>query len=241
MPAPQSSTSRALFLDVDGTLLAIAPTPAGVRVPDALKILLADLQAAHGGAVALVSGRPIAQLDELFFPLRLPCAGLHGLERRDSAGRRYSLAPDPAVLKQMRVCLTEFTARHRGTLLEDKGATLALHYRQAPHWAAAARQAIESAGLPEHWELMEGKCVLELKPSALSKATAIADFMREPPFAGRKAVFAGDDRTDERGFEYVNAIGGESIHVGTAQTCARSTLPDISALHRWLETLRDRA
>ncbi len=249
-PAHPPDSLRALFLDVDGTLLEIAATPDGVHVPPYLIDLLQRLHEMHRGALALVSGRPVGQLDELFAPLRLPSAGLHGLERRDAAGGQVrTAAPQvPAELwARTRRCLTDFCARNAGTLLEDKGGTLALHYRQAPEHEAAARRAVAGAlaQLGDDWQVLDGKCVLELKPGAASKAGAIAGFMRSAPFAGRVPVFIGDDITDESGFQYVNSLGGHSIHVdeqanGAGHTCARQRLADVAAVHRWLRELRER-
>jgi trehalose 6-phosphate phosphatase len=240
-----TASQRALFLDVDGTLLEIAPTPDGVGVPASLKTLLRALYEAHQGALALISGRSIGQLDELFAPLRLPAAGLHGLQLRHAAGAAVqSAGPSMPTGLWEQTCraLADFTARHAGTLLEDKGGTLALHYRQAPGHEAAARAAAAGALalLGGQWQLLEGKCVLELKPREASKARAIEALMRLPPFAGRVPVFAGDDVTDETGFGYVNARGGDSIHVGNAApTRARRRLADVAAVHRWLRELRE--
>ncbi len=232
----------ALFLDVDGTLLDIAPTPERVTVSPELKKLLQALYERHEGALAIVSGRPIAQLDRLFAPLRLPAAGLHGMERRDAAGTYLPPLLDPAALQRARALLTEFAAAHPGTLLEDKGHTLALHYRQAPRFEepvrAAAAQALHVLG--RNWHLLEGRKVLELLPRAFTKGGAIAQLMRTLPFAGRKPVFIGDDRTDETGFFYVNQCGGRTIYVGTRpDTCAQQRLPDVPAVHRWLRALAD--
>lgn len=232
----------ALFLDVDGTLLDIAPAPDRVMVPAELKLLLRTLHERLEGALAMISGRPIAQIDRLFAPLRLPAAGLHGMERRDAAGTYLPPLLDPAALQKTRICLTDFTAAHAGTLLEDKGHTLALHYRQAPQFEAQARaaaaQALELLG--SNWHILEGRKVIELQPRAFTKGGAIEQLMRTPPFAGRKPVFIGDDRTDETGFLYVNGCGGQTIYVGARQeTFAQQRLPDVAAVHRWLNSLAD--
>jgi len=215
-PPPPLSSTASLFLDVDGTLLDIAPTPGAVCVEPALRALLGACAQRLGGALALVSGRTLAQIDALFAPLRLPAAGLHGLERRDAAGQWRSKAPEEPALAGARPRLERFVEAHPGTLLEDKGASLALHVRLAPRFLAPARAAAlaELAALGAGFELQEGKCVLEIKPRGADKAGAIAQFLEEPPFAGRLPVFAGDDLTDAAAIRAVAAAGGIAIAVG---------------------------
>lgn len=234
-PTHDVGGAPAFFLDVDGTLLDIAEAPDRVHVPRRVVSVLAQLAASLGGAVALVSGRPIEDLDRLLAPLRLPCAGLHGAERRDAAGALHRRRVDGA-LDEARAELEAFCRDHPGALLEDKGAALALHVRQAP---GAARQAeAVVAGLvarlaPGH-VLQRGKCVLEIKPAGASKAVAIREFMAEPPFAGRVPVFVGDDVTDEDGFEEVNRRGGQSVRVGEGPTAARAGLAGPADVLDWL-------
>ncbi len=235
-PTHQVGGAPAFFLDVDGTLLDIAEAPDRVSVPERVVDLLAQLSARADGALALVSGRSIRDLDCLLAPLRLPCAGLHGAERRDHEGRVHRPRVNDA-LDEARSVLADFCGVHPGTLLEDKGAALALHYRQAPQAEAAARLAVDSllARLAPDFTLQQGKCVFELKPAGASKAHAICDFMAEPPFAGRVPVFVGDDVTDEDGFRAVNAHGGLSVRVGAAAiTAARATLDGVADVLDWL-------
>ena len=236
---PLPHTRWALFLDVDGTLLELAPTPDSVRVPARIKSLLAGLAEAAGGAVALVSGRTIAQLDEWFAPLKLASAGLHGLERRDAEGRIHRPPHDERALQRARTFLATRIKSHDALLLEDKQMALALHYRRAPELEGTARalmtRARELAG--EGFCILEGKMVLELKPDGFSKPLAIAAFLAEPPFTGRTPLFVGDDRTDEAGFTFVEGLGGIAVHVGDADTRARWRLPDVSAVHEWLAAL----
>ena len=234
---PQWRDDWALFLDVDGTLLEIAAIPAAVRVPERAIFLLRSLLTRLGGAVALVSGRRIADLDALFAPLTLPVAGVHGAERRDAAGHRTTPERGARLTPARRVLAT-WQAAHAGTLLEDKGAALALHYRAAPEWEADARRAaIEAlAAVGPDFHLQEGKKVLELKAYSTGKGSAIEAFMHEPPFQGRLPVFIGDDVTDEDGFETVNRLGGYSIAVGHERlTRARWRLNDESEVLAWLE------
>jgi len=233
-PAP--CVDWAYFLDVDGTLLDIAETPEAVHVDTALLDLIGRLQRASGGAVALVSGRALLFLDQRLGTLRLPLAGQHGLERRDAAGRLWTNAAPPAAKSAIKEALAPILARHPGLLLEDKGMTLALHYRMAPQLASYAHRlmarlaAAADAGL----EVQRGRRVAEIKPSGIDKGSAIAAYMTEPPFAGRRPVFIGDDRNDEHGFAEVNKLNGISIKVGTGTSCARFRLPDVAAVRRWL-------
>lgn len=233
-PAP--SVDWAYFLDVDGTLIDLADTPDAVHVDAALLELIARLHRASGGAVALVSGRALADLQQHLGKLRLPLAGQHGLERRDAAGRRWVQAAPPAAKSAIKAALAPVLARHPGLLLEDKGLTLALHYRRSPHLAAYALRlmaglaAAAGAGL----ELQRGKCVAEIKPAGIDKGTALTDYLAQPPFKGRRPVFIGDDRNDEHGFAAVNKLKGISIKVGKGASCARFRLRDVAAVRRWL-------
>jgi trehalose 6-phosphate phosphatase len=233
---------RALFLDVDGTLLEIAVTPDGVEVPQRLKDLLQRLSRYCAGALALVSGRSIAQLDRLFHPLIFPCAGLHGLERRDKFGVIHRPATTDERLGRAASFLEAMVAVNPGLLLENKGSTLAVHYRQAPDLQGIARRIVQQALaiLGDSYVLLEGKMVLELKPDGYSKSMAIAAFLREPPFQGRIPIFLGDDRTDEAGFSYVEGLGGTAVYVGSnPNSRARWRLRDVAAVHEWLESLLD--
>ena len=237
VPVPR--TRWALFLDVDGTLLELAPTPDSVQVPERLTSLLASLAEAADGALALVSGRPIAQLDQWFAPLKLACAGLHGLERRDAEGVIHRPPHDADALQRARAFVLTTVRAHAKLVLEDKQMTLALHYRLAPELEGTARaamtRALELAG--DGFCVLEGKMVLELKPDGFSKSLAIAAFLAEQPFEGRTPLFLGDDHTDEAGFSYVEGVGGIGVHVGNAKTRARWRLPNVTAVHEWLGAL----
>ncbi|HZF26679.1 MAG TPA: trehalose-phosphatase [Steroidobacteraceae bacterium] len=239
-PLPDGAAGWALFLDIDGTLLEIASTPAAVIVPVGLKELLERLYGLAHGALALVSGRSLAQLDQLMAPLKLPMAGQHGLERRSSDGSQHHDIGSPAIPAAARDALTRVMRQHPQLMLEDKGATLALHYRMAPELQRIARQAAEEARQLAGTDhvLLEGKMVIEIKPATTSKSRAIAAFLEEQPFRGRTPVFIGDDLTDEAGFEYVNRHGGLSIQVGaTPARGATYSLADVHAVHAWLEAL----
>lgn len=239
-PNLDPSVPRALFLDIDGTLLEIAETPERVHVPPPLKELLARLAHDHAGALALVSGRSIAQVDRLFRPLTFPCAGLHGFERRDAGGVLHRPSTTDERLRRASSFLAALVAVNPGLCLEDKESTLAVHFRQAPDLEAIARRIVTQALhiLGSGYCLLEGKMVLELKPDGFSKSTAIAAFLREPPFQDRVPIFLGDDHTDEAGFTYVEGLGGTAIHVGSNRAShARWRLSDVPAVHGWLTSL----
>ncbi len=235
-PPPPPRLDWAYFLDVDGTLIDIADTPDAVHVDDALLALIARLQRASGGAVALVSGRALSFLDHRLGALHLPVAGQHGLERRDASGRVWMHAAPPAARSAIKAALAPVLARHPGLLLEDKGLTLALHYRLAPQLASYAHRlmarlaAAANAGL----EVQRGRRVAEIKPAGMDKGAAVAAYLAEPPFARRRPVFIGDDLNDEHGFAEVNRLDGISIKVGKGASCARYRLADVAAVRRWL-------
>jgi trehalose 6-phosphate phosphatase len=229
----------ALFLDVDGTLLHIADTPDAVTIERATVELLRRAHAATGGALALITGRRIADVDRLFAPLALPAAGQHGFERRDAAGAVHRHARPAPELAEVRADLDAFAAAHPGVLIEDKGLTVAVHYRLAPEAAAAVAALAERlvARPGGALAIQRGKMVVELRPAGKDKGTAIAEFMSEPPFHGRTPVFLGDDLTDEYGFSIVNGLGGLAVKVGAGATEARARLPDVDAVRACLERL----
>lgn len=230
----------ALFLDVDGTLLELAATPDRVRVPAALRNTLQLASERQHGAFALLSGRPLTELDELFAPCRFAASGKHGLEVRLPSGDVIRPDLDPAVLDRARRWLRVMQQENRGLVLEDKGLALAMHYRLAPKLEREVSMAMQElvAELGEGFALRAGKCVLEIMPRDFSERSAIELFMRQREFAGRKPVFVGDDPTDELGFQAVNEMGGHSIRVGDlTQTAARFRFSTVSTVIAWL---RDR-
>jgi trehalose 6-phosphate phosphatase len=234
-----------LFLDVDGTLLEIAATPDTVSVDDHLRQLLSEVSHALDGAVALVSGRAIAALDQLFAPQRWPAAGLHGIERRDARGGLHRHAPARLRLDEARLQLLYLAARTPGILLEDKGAAIAVHYRAVPEIEPKLRRVLGAvvARLAPDYHLLEGKQVFELKPAFATKADAVQAFMREAPFAGRRPIYVGDDVTDLDGFAAVERVGGLSVAVGDrVQAQLRVASPrDVRALLADLSELRSPA
>ena len=235
---PAARADWAYFLDLDGTLIEIAATPEAVRIDGALRALLAQLQARCGGALALVTGRALGFVDARLQLPQLCIAAQHGLERRDARGRML-VHPAPRAAKQeIAQALAPVLERHAGLLLEDKGLTLALHYRGAPQLAAYAQRLMArlaqsaDAGL----ELQRGKFVAEIKPAGVDKGSAVTDYLTQPPFHGRPPVYVGDDLTDERGFAAVNKRGGISIKVGGGRSCAQFRLADAAAVRSWLST-----
>ena len=225
--------SCALFLDFDGTMVDIAPQPHAVQVPGGLIGALRNLQDYLQGAVAVISGRPIAQLDEYLQPVRLPLAGIHGAERRGADGAMHFLNTHP--LDHVEAAARALAAQHPGLLVEDKRSSMALHYRQRPDLeevclATMQRAVEESPGLT----LLRGKMVVEAKPGGASKGHAIEDFLREPPFAGRSPVFIGDDITDEVGFSTVQRLGGIGLKVGDGPSVAWRRIADPATLRREL-------
>ena len=237
MTLPEPCLDWALFLDFDGCIVDIAPTPEAVDVPDCLPSLLVALREALGGAVAIVSGRPIEQIDGFLGTAVPAVAGLHGLERRtaDGAILRPPLPRDD--LYVVRALLEAFAAERPGILVEDKQYTLALHYRLAPSLRDDCRDVLNAAlkDIPQGWQVVEGKFVFEIRPREPTKGTAIEAFMGEAPFLGRTPVFCGDDITDEDGFEVVNARGGVSIRVGKGSaTRAVAQVGTVGELLDWL-------
>jgi trehalose 6-phosphate phosphatase len=208
-------SSCAYFLDADGTLLDIMPRPEDVVTDETLRTLLAALALAARGALALVSGRAIEDVDRIFAPLFLPAAGLHGAEIRFPDASR-SISPNDGAMDCVRPPVAHFIAAHPGLRLEDKGAALAVHFRQTPELADDVLEFLKSLAKKNGLAVQEGKMVAELKQARYDKGKAIAALLARPPFLGRKPVFIGDDLTDESGFSFVNAHGGVSVRVGPA-------------------------
>jgi trehalose 6-phosphate phosphatase len=207
--------SIALLLDVDGTLIDIAPSPFEVHVPDELCRSLERLLERSGGALALVSGRPIRDLDKLFAPLTLPAVGGHGAEMRVRAGE---VIPGATPLpEKLRRHLVQTAAPGSGIEVEDKGYSVALHYRKAPQQEAHLRALIAAAraAFPgEAVKVLPGKAMFEVKRPGINKGEAVRALMTHAPFAGRKPVFVGDDVTDESVFALLPGLNGKGYSVG---------------------------
>ncbi len=234
---PAYHNGWALFLDIDGTLVDFVEDPDGLKASSEISNVLEELYRLTRGALALVSGRTIASVDVIFEPLRLPTAGLHGHERRDSLGRMQRARVEDRPLSAARASFTELVDRYPGAFIEDKGLAFALHYRRVP----GATEDVEKlarkmeATLPEPFCVQRGKMVIEIRPCTYSKGSAIEAFMNEAPFNGRTPVFVGDDATDEYGFRWVHEHGGVSIKVGAGATSAHYRIGDVARVVRWLE------
>jgi trehalose 6-phosphate phosphatase len=236
MRVPLPAIDRiALLLDIDGTILDFAPTPSQVKVPAALSATLTKLLHRTKGALALVSGRPLADIDRIFAPLKLPAIGGHGAEIRrapDSPATHPPLSIDTQLKEQL------IAAAGEGILVEDKGYSIALHYRLAPGRGGALREAV-SAIVAEHpdsgVEVLPGKWVIEVKPERFTKGTGIRNLMNNPPFRGRIPFFIGDDVTDEAAFAVLPQFEGIGYSVGRPFKGAAGIFDDALAVRDWLD------
>lgn len=233
---PRLDPSRhALFLDFDGTLVDFAPTPDAIEVRPGTTEMLARISERLGGALALISGRRVADLDRFLSPLVLPASGVHGQEMRATAGEALRVSPPSPELDAARARIAEALRPDDPIALEDKGGSLVLHFRRHPeeHGRAGtlARQAVE--GL-DALHAVEGHAIFEVRQKGVSKAGAIVSLSGYSPFAGRLPVFIGDDSTDEDGFRAAADSGGFGIKVGAGETAARYRLADVAAVHGWL-------
>jgi len=230
----------AIFLDFDGTLADIAEHPDAVSVPQATREVLARLKRSTQGALAIVTGRPITDIDRFLAPLYLPVAGVHGLERRAAQGT-ISLAPiDPRTFDFVRGRLEAFAGAHPGLFLEVKQGSMALHFRQRPELGSACTAAVhEAINGARGFEILHGKMVVEVKAGEATKADAVAAFMNEVPFRGRLPLFAGDDVTDEDAFEEIQRAKGISIKIGGGATAALFRSEGTAAFREWLGLLAD--
>jgi trehalose 6-phosphate phosphatase len=235
-------TQHAILLDVDGTLLDIAPTPHEVHAPASLLTTLERLQKRVGGALALVSGRPLADLDRIFAPLQLAAIGGHGAEMRPSPAVSADLRRASPLDERLRQRFAQLADGATGIVIEDKGYSLALHYRQAIEKAARMHEAVVSicADLPESTvEILPGKAVIEVKHVGFNKGVAVRELMAFPPFAGRTPIFVGDDTTDEAAFAVLPEFGGVGISVGRSIPGVRGLFGAPSDVRLWLERISE--
>jgi trehalose 6-phosphate phosphatase len=238
LPDLRNPDQFALFLDFDGTLVAIANRPDDVRLDPETRDALANLNELLAGALAIVTGREIAAVDRFLAPLRLSVAGVHGLMRRDAQGRTYASEFDSGFPDAIERAVFPLLAKHPGLLVERKYGALALHYRDHPELEQASIEAVESAvGELHKAEIKRGKMVVEVKAIGGDKGAAVADFLKEKPFTGRRPVFAGDDITDEDAFILVNARDGISIKVGPGATHATFRTAGTAEFLEWLRGL----
>jgi trehalose 6-phosphate phosphatase len=230
----------ALLLDIDGTLLDLAPTPREVWVPPDLARTLPRLLARVSGALALVSGRSLNDIDLIFAPLQLPAVGGHGAEMRLSPESEAVSSHAPPMDQELKRRLAALAKLSPGILLEDKGYSLALHYRLAPHAEKAIYQAVSAirADLPNApIEVLPGKSVCEVKHSGFTKATGVLELMKHPPFKGRRPVFIGDDVTDETVFAIMPALNGLAFSVGRRAHGVAGHFDEPRDVRAWLASL----
>ena len=230
---PHLPENAALYLDFDGTLVDFAPAPDLVQVRGELPALLSGLHARQHGAVAVISGRRLSEVDRLCSPVVLAGAGVHGAELRADAHGPTQFHVDPRVHEISQMLQIRFAADRR-ILIEDKGAAVALHFRLAPERAGECIDAMHALARPRALQVLAGNKVVEARVHGFDKGHAIRMLAAQPPFAGRIPIFVGDDRTDEDGFVAAEALGGYGIKVGPEETAARFRCPDIESVHIWL-------
>lgn len=238
---PLLSGNFAFFFDLDGTLATIKPHPDEVVVPPEVLQALNQLSLLNQGALALISGRSMAELDQLAEPYRFPLAGVHGAERRDIHGHSQIVTLPQELVQALHAQLSVALGWLPGTELEAKGMAFALHYRQAPQYQqeiqALAEQVVHDN---PQLSLQPGKCVVEIKPRGIHKGEAISAFMHEAPFLGRTPVFFGDDLTDEHGFDVVNQLKGVSVKVGAGDTKANWRLATVPDVWQWVKEVANK-
>ncbi|MBL8532175.1 MAG: trehalose-phosphatase [Hyphomonadaceae bacterium] len=240
-PPPFNPLRHALFLDLDGTLAPIASDPAAVTLDADARDVIMRATSASGGAVAILTGRTVADADRIL-RMRLPhIAGTHGLELRAGAvttSAGYNAAALRAAIRDVQAHFSRGAAPR----LEDKGASIALHYRHAPDLEAPLRNVAQRTAARRGLRTLEGKMVIELLAAAGTKADALRAFMSAPPFTGRTPVAIGDDVTDEAAFEAAQSTGGVAVLVGERrQTTAAHHLADPSAVIAWIAAGLERA
>ncbi len=236
LPYLNDPTGIAFFLDFDGTLVELAERPDAVRLAARTRDALTRLADVTQGALAIITGREIAEIDLFVAPLRLPAAGIHGLTRRSMAGQNYAAPLAADFLLHAEQILPPLVLREAGLLLERKSNAVALHYRNRPDLESVCVDVMDrlAAAYPGI-HITRGKMVIEAKPAVANKGTAIVDFLSEPPFAGRRPVFAGDDVTDEDAFDAVNRLAGITIKIGPGDTVANHRAGDTRSFLDWLD------
>ena len=238
LPTPPVALAKpALFLDLDGVLAPLAPTPDAVG-PDARRTeVLTRLTDRLDGRVAIVSGRTLTEIDRISDGAARAASGVHGLQRRRGDGTFANRTADPAVRRAV-AAFNAFAAERPGVLVEDKELSAGLHYRQAPGVSAEALALATSLAKETGLTLQPGSMVLELKTPGEDKGLALSAFMAEAPFSGAIPVMVGDDLTDEHGFEAAAALGGFGVLVGPERpTAARYRLEDVAAVLDWLDQI----
>lgn len=233
MAPPLLAGREALFLDFDGTLTEIVARPELVYVEPALISLIERTQRLIGGALAVISGRPLRQIDACLLPLQLPGAGQHGAELRVHG----SATPQRRVWPGVAAAAEDIRLQFGGApdlIVENKGAAVALHYRAAPQRADECQNFVREVAARHDLDVLIGKMVVEARPRGLHKGRAVETLMTRPLFRGRTPVFVGDDTTDEDGFAFVQSRGGHGIKVGAGDSAAKFRLDGVEAVHDWL-------
>lgn len=235
-PPTHILAGSALFLDFDGTLVDLADAPDAIRVPGELHLLLHDLAERLDGRLAIVSGRSLADLDRHLPGQTIAMAGSHGLEVRLADGARLPLAV-PSEIDSAREEIRSFASQREGLLVEEKPASIALHFRRAPALGPEVNGFLAELAARSGLELLGGKMVGELRPRGADKGDAVRAFMAEPEFAGARPVFVGDDLTDEHAFAAAAALGGAGVLVGPARpTAAAYRIEDVDGVATWLRS-----
>lgn len=237
---PIDLTRSALLLDVDGTILDIAATPDAVTVPASLRASLGDLHRLTGGALALVSGRRIENIDRLFAPLRLPAVGGHGAESRVSSTNPVEPNAVMTLGGTLKRQVEALSALDPQLIFEDKGTSVALHFRNAPQLEPFIRGQIASIMAedpPEQFDAIWGKLVVEIKPTIFNKGRAVAALMMVSPFAERTPLFVGDDTTDLSVFKVLRRLGGRGFSVGQHMPGAVGIFDSPEQVRNWLARL----
>jgi trehalose 6-phosphate phosphatase len=230
----------AILLDVDGTIVDIAPTPREVFVSGALRQTLQRLLERTAGALALVSGRPLKELDLLFAPLQLPIVGGHGAEIRGTPTGSVDRGKATPLRDEFKRRLATIATAGPGIILEDKDYSLAIHYRLAPEKEQLIREAVLAICEelePASLEILPGKAVLEIKSAGFDKGTAVRQLMRQPPFAGRRPIFIGDDTTDEAAFAVMAEFDGMALSVGRRVADTAGCFDKPEDVRIWLEQI----
>jgi len=232
---PLLARGDALFTDFDGTLVEIAATPDRIAVAADLPALLQRVASRLDGALAVISGRPLADLARRLAGYTGAAAGNHGLEHRGAGGVIHRPRADPT-LELVWPVIHQFAALTPGVIIEDKSLAIAIHYRDRPELADTCRRVAERAVLLSENQLimLTGKMVIELRPRGVDKGHAVEAFLAEPEFRGKRPVFVGDDWTDEAGFAVANRLNGIAIHIGDGESIARYRLDNVAAAIQWL-------
>jgi trehalose 6-phosphate phosphatase len=240
LASPLDLNRTAIFFDIDGTLLDLAPTPLEVNVSTRLQNSLGALKSRLGGAIAFVSGRPIGEIDRLFTPLKVAAVGGHGAEIRftpDGEIKRSKLA---TIDDELRAEFASIMELDPGIIIEDKGYSVAIHYRLSPDLGGEVMEHIVAICRSESCDALEilpGKFVIEVKPRGYNKGTGLIEMMTVPPFQGRKPIFIGDDVTDHAAFAALPEFGGTGISVGGMQPGASFNFDGPQDVRLWIERL----